>query len=529
MLRSPPHVQRVGPDPRRSSGAPSAASSGPPSSPCLRPSGAGLVGQAWHPPGSPARAELTYPGDAALDARLDAATERLAEIAAEVEVLADEAKTALAEVTSSDPTRLREASSVAAQAATTIEAESGGAPPRRSADLPGDEPDGDRSSTATRPSSGGRPSSPRSTRRPSLAAHWRQVAARATEAANLTTLIARHDQTVLAAAAKGREQSLAARDPILDEALLVVADVQTVRARLIAGSDGTVLDEWIRRNGDYDARPARPVPGAGRARAGGPSRSRSSSRTRDERARFAQLPPDRRTIIVIVSEVTRGGLTEAVIAIEDAHGRIDDALAEAEPSRARLPRRARRTADGHALLHYTRPTVLRPTRHHSRGFPCRSSVVADQPWDVKADVLAVPILGEPAFSGPLGELDRRAGGELQSLADFGELKGKRFKTRPRRRRARPWPAGSSTVLAGDAADARPRDRRQGRARRAERRLAGREVRSLAIWVTPLAEALEGGAAAVAELARPRRRRGQLRPGDDLPRRATPTARRSSTS
>jgi hypothetical protein len=55
-------------------------------------------------------------------------------------------------------------------------------------------------------------------------------------------------------------------------------------------------------------------------------------------------------------------------------------------------------------------------------------VVADQPWDVKADVLAVPILGEPAFSGPLGELDKRAGGELKSLADFGELKGKRFKT-----------------------------------------------------------------------------------------------------
>jgi hypothetical protein len=44
---------------------------------------------------------------------------------------------------------------------------------------------------------------------------------------------------------------------------------------------------------------------------------------------YAQLPPDRRTIIVIVSEVTRGGLTQAVLAIEDAHGRIENALAEA--------------------------------------------------------------------------------------------------------------------------------------------------------------------------------------------------------
>ena len=50
---------------------------------------------------------------------------------------------------------------------------------------------------------------------------------------------------------------------------------------------------------------------------------------RAERAAFEQLPPDRRTIIVIVAEVARGGLTQAVLAIEDAHGRIDDALAEA--------------------------------------------------------------------------------------------------------------------------------------------------------------------------------------------------------
>jgi hypothetical protein len=50
---------------------------------------------------------------------------------------------------------------------------------------------------------------------------------------------------------------------------------------------------------------------------------------RTEREAFDRLPPDRRTIIVIVAEVARGGLTAAVLAIEDARGRIDDALAEA--------------------------------------------------------------------------------------------------------------------------------------------------------------------------------------------------------
>ncbi len=38
-------------------------------------------------------------------------------------------------------------------------------------------------------------------------------------------------------------------------------------------------------------------------------------------------------------------------------------------------------------------------------------VVTDQPWEVPADVLAVPFIGTPAFEGPLGELDKRAGGE----------------------------------------------------------------------------------------------------------------------
>jgi len=53
-------------------------------------------------------------------------------------------------------------------------------------------------------------------------------------------------------------------------------------------------------------------------------------------------------------------------------------------------------------------------------------VVADQPWDVAADVLAVPFVGDPRFEAGLGEIDRRSGGELHALADFGELKAERY-------------------------------------------------------------------------------------------------------
>ncbi len=127
-------------------------------------------------------------------------------------------------------------------------------------------------------------------------------------------------------------------------------------------------------------------------------------------------------------------------------------------------------------------------------------VVVDQPWDVKADVLAVPIIGQPAYTGPLGELDKRSGGELKSLTSFGELKGKRFKS------VLAGSGGSGeikagrllVILAGDA-DALDRETAVKLGASVERRLAGRKVGSLAIWLSPIAGALEGGAAAAAEL------------------------------
>ena len=106
-------------------------------------------------------------------------------------------------------------------------------------------------------------------------------------------------------------------------------------------------------------------------------------------------------------------------------------------------------------------------------------VVGDQPWDVVADVLAVPYVGEPDFDGALAQINQRAGGELATLAAFGELKSDRY--------------GSVLTAAGElragrllaigVGDASTVSRqvvvRLGSA--IERRLAGRNVRTLAIW------------------------------------------------
>ena len=124
-------------------------------------------------------------------------------------------------------------------------------------------------------------------------------------------------------------------------------------------------------------------------------------------------------------------------------------------------------------------------------------VVTDQPWDVAADVLVVPVAPDPSFDGPLGELDRRTGGELRSLASFGELTGKRYATALAG--AGDLPAGRLLAVGcGPLADLdRETVVRVGAT--AERRLAGRPVRALAVWLGDLGGTLDGGAAAVVEL------------------------------
>jgi leucyl aminopeptidase len=111
-------------------------------------------------------------------------------------------------------------------------------------------------------------------------------------------------------------------------------------------------------------------------------------------------------------------------------------------------------------------------------------VVTDQPWDVPADVLVIPIVGEPAFEGPLGELNRRSGGELAALAAFGELRAKRFTSAlaaPGENRAKRL----VTISAGPAGDLdRETILHVGAA--AEHRLGGRHASTLAVWLTPLA-------------------------------------------
>lgn len=286
-------------------------------------SGAGLVGETFHAPGSPARAELTWQGDTTMNARLDAAAQQLGVIATDVTELARHAKTALGEVTSVDPSRLRVALEEGGLVAARID-EQTKALRTSLVGLPGDGPTGAidygnatlvrRAAILAAIDAAG-----------IVAGEWQAVTGRAVDAAQVTSLISLHDQTVLSAAQQGVAGQYAAAIPILDDALAIIDQIRDLRVRLIASTEDTVLDEWIKRNTAY-VQALQKLYAALVKSKGNPGTVEVQAANREVKIAQANLPPDRRTIIVIVSEVARGGLTQAVIAIEDAHGRIDDAL-----------------------------------------------------------------------------------------------------------------------------------------------------------------------------------------------------------
>ncbi len=123
-------------------------------------------------------------------------------------------------------------------------------------------------------------------------------------------------------------------------------------------------------------------------------------------------------------------------------------------------------------------------------------IVTGRPWEVRADLLVLPIVGEPEFSGELDALDQRTGGELRALAAFGELRTKRLSTALSAPGDLPY-GRVLTVSAGDP-DTLTAEIARRVAGTAIRRLIGRRVDSVAVWLAPLAAAV-GSTEAAAEI------------------------------
>jgi hypothetical protein len=289
--------------------------------------GAGLVGELTHPPGGVSREELTYSGDTMLAARLDDASNRLRQIASDVDQMSTDAKSALEDLASADPTALQQALqhgngiAVVLTTATKDLRDS-------LAGLPGDEPDAvirfsnvtlvrRAAIVAALDAAGG------------LADQWQSVTGRSVDAARLTSLLLDHDKTVAAAISNGLAGEFGSAVTVLATARQTLNQITALRGAFSSGSDVTVLDAWLTSHSRYDD--ALTALYQALTLSGGKTNLTVQAAYREEKIARTQLPADNRSIIVIVAEFARGGLNQAVLAIEDASGHIDNALAEASP------------------------------------------------------------------------------------------------------------------------------------------------------------------------------------------------------
>jgi hypothetical protein len=152
----------------------------------------------------------------------------------------------------------------------------------------------------------------------------------------MSEALARHDEAVLAAAALGRQGRYAEAIRTLAGADTAIEDARALRDRLAATVDVSTLDIWLDRNAAYD----RALTGLYRAlrNVGGRVTRDVRAAVRAEKAAKDQLPSDNRAMVIIMADIGRGGMNEAVIAIETARGRLAEALRpEAEGSSSPVP------------------------------------------------------------------------------------------------------------------------------------------------------------------------------------------------
>jgi hypothetical protein len=154
---------------------------------------------------------------------------------------------------------------------------------------------------------------------------WTGLTVGSLSASRMSQLLAAHDAAVAAAAEAGRDADYDAALARLDEADSAIAEAKTMRDRLAATVDVTTLDEWLDRSGDYDAALRRLYVAV--ERAGGRVTSAVRSAMREESRAKSRLPPDTRSLVLIMSDIGQGGMNDSAAAIQTAHDDLLEAIA----------------------------------------------------------------------------------------------------------------------------------------------------------------------------------------------------------
>lgn len=161
-----------------------------------------------------------------------------------------------------------------------------------------------------------------------LSVSWLRLTQGALAASRLSALLAAHDERITAAIEVGREGQFEVAFGRIDEASEMLEQATDLRDQLAAtATDVATLDEWLRRNRQYDEA-LRALYVASEA---SPDRVTPELRAalRNELAARDQLPRTTNGLSIVMADIARGGLNQAVIGIEQVRGRLAEVLAPA--------------------------------------------------------------------------------------------------------------------------------------------------------------------------------------------------------
>lgn len=284
---------------------------------------AGIVGGMSGSPGDRSRPELTWAADLAVRPGLATASTNLTRLSGEVDQLGQFGRDAIAALVNRDTARLDATVSNGTSLLATIATDTA-AIRLQLGTLPGIAT-GDETSIGADLRQRYDAITVALATTADLASSWLDFTSGSTVATALTQDLANHDTFAGQAVKLGSTAQYGRALTALAQAQAALASAASRRDALASTVDVTILTAWIDRNGAFDTAAATLY----RLLQASPHKVTPAIRTAFANLSLAKqnLPPDTRGLVVILGDLARGGLNQAVIAIEDAKASLANAVA----------------------------------------------------------------------------------------------------------------------------------------------------------------------------------------------------------
>lgn len=294
---------------------------------------AGIVAAANQPPVDGTRPELTWQADQVIEPQLRAAAGDLGALSDKVDGLGTIGRSALTAVIDQDVPAIQ-ASIASGQASVgTIKASTDALRARLEAIRGEGTDDPTRIGSALRVQRDSMAAALSAT--DGLADSWTSLTRVSLVAIQLSESLTEHDTQAAAAAALARNFKYKEALATLGQASAALVVSGKLRDQLASSVDISVLTDWIDRNAAFDTAVAKVWTLLQATKTRVPPALHQA--LADLKTAQANLPPDARALVVIMAELARGGINEAVIDIEQARARLATAVDALQPQASPTP------------------------------------------------------------------------------------------------------------------------------------------------------------------------------------------------